>query len=307
MQNGTGVALWPFALKYAILLSNTLSMDENGNTPLSKFTSTPVDSTNLDLQNFHTFGCPCYVLDHHLQSGSIGPPKWDPRLQLRIFVGFPPHHSRTVAMVLNPNTGLVSPQFHVVFDDHFRTLKFLCMDTTPQFWSDLCHNLEPDSSDFDLHPATTVPMDAAAAPSHHGGDDVVDNFDSGGGFAPNDEQDIPESLGRDTGDLVIPSGGVGSLPREDDFSHDKVNKDKSNGAYQHWQFLNLETVGLWRSSRDPKLSDKAKSSSMNFKKNSGIICCCFCLHWCPIYFTITLSNVSLHSYHRSFSRHKPVD
>jgi Integrase core domain. len=193
------VALWPFALKYAILLSNTLSMDENSNTPLSKFTSTPVDSTNLDLQNFHTFGCPCYVLDHRLQSGSIGPPKWDPMLPLRIFVVFSPHHSRTVVMVLNPNTGLVSPQFHVIFDDHFWTLKFLRTDTTPQFWTDLCRNLEADSSGFDLDPATTVPMDAAAAPSHHGGDNVADNFDSGGVVAPSDEQDIPESLvGRDT-------------------------------------------------------------------------------------------------------------
>jgi Integrase core domain. len=259
------VSLWPFALKYAILLSNTLSMDENGNTPLSKLTITTVDSTNLDLQNFHTFGCPCYVLDHRLQSGSIGPPKWDPRSQLRISVGFSPHHSCTVAMVLNPNTGSVSPQFHVIFDDHFQTLKFLSMDTTPQFWSDFCRNLESDSSDFDLHPATTVPMDTAAASSHHGGDTIMDASDSAGAVAPNDDQDLPVSLGHVIG-AVIPSGGERSTSH-DDSSNDE-DKDNPYGAY-HRQFLNLETAGLRRSLRDPKLSDKVKSSSMNFKKILG--------------------------------------
>jgi len=98
-------SLWPFALKYAIYLSNSLSMDLQGNTPTSKYTNTPVTHADLDLNNYHTFGCPCYVLDAGLQSNAIGPPKWEPRSSLRIFVGVSPYHAHNVAMVLNPATG----------------------------------------------------------------------------------------------------------------------------------------------------------------------------------------------------------
>jgi hypothetical protein len=37
-------------------------------------------------------------------------------------LGFSPFHARTVALVLNPITGYVSPHFHVVFDPTFATV-----------------------------------------------------------------------------------------------------------------------------------------------------------------------------------------
>ena len=46
-----------------------------------------------------------------------------PRAQLGIYLGFSPNHSRNVALVLNPTTGLVSPQYHVRFDDLFETTR----------------------------------------------------------------------------------------------------------------------------------------------------------------------------------------
>ena len=33
-----------------------------------------------------------------------------------------PNHARSIALVLNPRTGHVSPQFHVKFDDFFKTV-----------------------------------------------------------------------------------------------------------------------------------------------------------------------------------------
>jgi len=35
-----------------------------------------------------------------------------------------PYHARTVALVLNVETALVSPQFHVKFDDSFNTVSY---------------------------------------------------------------------------------------------------------------------------------------------------------------------------------------
>ena len=37
--------------------------------------------------DFHTFGCPCYVLGHRLQSGLGHIPKWEPRSWMGIYVG----------------------------------------------------------------------------------------------------------------------------------------------------------------------------------------------------------------------------
>ena len=70
----------------------------------------------------HTLFCSVYCLDAKLQGGIGGLPKWEPRSQLGIFVGHPPDHASDVALVLNPKTGLVSSQYHFVFDDIFRLI-----------------------------------------------------------------------------------------------------------------------------------------------------------------------------------------
>ena len=58
------------------------------------------------------------MLDNTLQSGQ-GAPKWKQRSQLGVYLGPLSSHARLVALVLNPRTGHVSPQFHVKFDDFF--------------------------------------------------------------------------------------------------------------------------------------------------------------------------------------------
>jgi elongation factor G len=42
-----------------------------------------------------------------------------------------------VALVFNPRTGRVSPQYHVVFDDTFSTVPFMDNGTVPPHWADL--------------------------------------------------------------------------------------------------------------------------------------------------------------------------
>ena len=126
-------------------MHNHFSLDANGKCPHDKFTNADESILDeLDMADFHTFGSPCYVLENATHN-----PKWNPRLSLQIFVGFSLHHARNVAMVLNPYTGLVSPQYHIVFDNHFQTLKALCNTSVPDSWMTLCKLNSSLSQDVD--------------------------------------------------------------------------------------------------------------------------------------------------------------
>jgi hypothetical protein len=70
---------------------------------------------------------------------------------MAIYLGSSPDHATTVPLVLNPNTGLVSPQYHLVFDDHFSTTDCLAMDKIPTTWPDLFKKSSVNYLDQDLH------------------------------------------------------------------------------------------------------------------------------------------------------------
>ena len=141
------VTLWPFAYKYAELLHNNWSLDENGKSPSQKFSGT---DHKMILKDIHTWGCPCYVLDSTLQTNKMKN-KWEPRSRLGVYLGHSPCHAGSVALVLNPRTLHVSPQFHVVFDDDFTTVPYLSSYDVPPNWSALLENAEASSDeDYDL-------------------------------------------------------------------------------------------------------------------------------------------------------------
>ena len=132
---------WPFALLASADQINSLRIDSNGHTSQMKFSKVSGQMTRL--VNYHTFCCPVYILDARLQSTSgAGPPEWDSRCRLGIYVGHSPSHAGSDALVLNPNTGLISPQFHVVFDDddNFLMVPYLCSGTVPDNWKQLVDN-----------------------------------------------------------------------------------------------------------------------------------------------------------------------
>ena len=54
-----------------------------------------------------------------------------------IFVCHSPHHAASVPLILSTQTGLVSPQFHCVFDDWFETVKNEPNDTS--LWEHKAH------------------------------------------------------------------------------------------------------------------------------------------------------------------------
>ena len=137
--------LWPFALKAAQDRMNQLNVNLAGTTPDMRFSG--VAAKNLRLRDFHTFGCPCYILDSRLQTNPKGVPKWEPRARLGIYLGRSPAHAGNVALVLNPKTGLVSPQYHVVFDDDFTTVPHLRKGTVPSNWEKLVLGSRERSTD----------------------------------------------------------------------------------------------------------------------------------------------------------------
>ena len=82
------------------------------------------DNSAVDINPKHwkPFGCPTYVLKSELQGTTGIHPKLDARSRAGIYLGQSPIQNRNVALVLNIHTGYVSPQFHVKFDESFRTV-----------------------------------------------------------------------------------------------------------------------------------------------------------------------------------------
>ena len=137
---------WPFAIKAYSERMNRLHIDLEGSTPEMKFYG--MERSDIPLQHYHTLFCPVYVLDARLQSaGGAGPPKWEPRSRIGVYLGHSPFHAGSVALVFNPLTGRVSPQFHVVFDDDFTTVPFMVKGETPPNWEDLCKHSFESSTD----------------------------------------------------------------------------------------------------------------------------------------------------------------
>ena len=78
-----------FAVKAAIERLNLLQLDLDGNTTTDKFYN--INNIKPNAHEYHTFGCPVYVLNSKLQSGYLGPPKWEPRSWVGVYFG----HSTT--------------------------------------------------------------------------------------------------------------------------------------------------------------------------------------------------------------------
>ncbi len=136
--------LWPFGLKCAEDRLNNLVHQADGCMPYETIAN--LDSSKIKTSNLHTFESPCYVLDQHLQSEASRILKWGSQACMGIYVGRSQSHTSNVALVLNPRTGHISPQFHVVFDDDFTTVEYHCKMTVPPHWTELvCSSAETKS------------------------------------------------------------------------------------------------------------------------------------------------------------------
>ena len=93
----------------------------------------------INIRNYHTFGCPVYVLDARLQGAGFIP-KWDKRVRVGAYVKRSPIHAVNVSLVLNLSTGHISPQFHVVFNEKNSTIPSLKTGSISASWTFIWEN-----------------------------------------------------------------------------------------------------------------------------------------------------------------------
>jgi hypothetical protein len=80
------------------------------------------ERSKLDQNGMNPIFSPVYVLDRRMQEGTY-PPKRTKSTTQKVYVGHLHHYLKLVPMAWDPNTKLVSPQFHVMFDDNFDTVQ----------------------------------------------------------------------------------------------------------------------------------------------------------------------------------------
>jgi hypothetical protein len=115
-------SLWPQAMDHAVWLYNRIPQFHNGLSPLELWTRSTVLNICDTLNNRHVWGCPTFVLDPKLRKDGVKTLKCAARSQQDVNLGISPMHSSLIALVLNPRTQPISPQFHVVFDDSLSTV-----------------------------------------------------------------------------------------------------------------------------------------------------------------------------------------
>mmetsp|Transcript_9530 Transcript_9530/g.13784 ORF Transcript_9530/g.13784 Transcript_9530/m.13784 type:complete len:173 (-) Transcript_9530:2703-3221(-) len=109
---------WPFAIRHAANLHNVSLHNNHDQSPWLQFTG---EDPPWSLSDFRVFRSPTYVLHKDLQDAT-NRAKWKSRCWQGIYVGHSLQHSGSVALIYNPLTTHVSPQFHVLFDEHFSSV-----------------------------------------------------------------------------------------------------------------------------------------------------------------------------------------
>jgi hypothetical protein len=207
------------------------------------------------MSDFHTFGCPCYVLDHRLQSETGMIPKWEPRARMGIYVGCSPAHASNVALILNPRTGHVSPQFHIVFDDDFTTVQYLWKTTVPPHWADLVRSLATFQTYTERQVGTwqSLPEIEREEGTFSGKDSLFNTSTQGSEGASSgnvqqqhNNQNIQVSFLEEP-ELV-----------EIEINPPQATNTNSQNMWQMPQSINLDTSGLRRSSRTEILNRRDK-------------------------------------------------
>ena len=199
---------WPFAFKAVAERLNNLQIGLDGSTPYSLMHG--LDVSEVPVKTYHTLFCPVYVLDSRLQSaGGPGPPKWEPRSRIGVYLGHSPFHAGSVALVFNPSTGRVSPQYHVVFDDEFSTVPYMEAGTVPPNWADLHEHSRGLSTNQDYKLAETW-LDQQGNPE----DPAVPRVDAvADPYAVVDRRDVTttDSRGRKLDQLNPPPDGPATM------------------------------------------------------------------------------------------------
>jgi Reverse transcriptase (RNA-dependent DNA polymerase)/GAG-pre-integrase domain len=113
------LSLWPMAVDYAVHIYNHVPNPTTGLSPMDLISQTKWPLAKC--HDLHVWGSPMYVLDSTMQDGKKLP-RWNPRSRRGKFLGLSRNHASSVPLVLNLDSGHISPQYHCVFDDWFTTV-----------------------------------------------------------------------------------------------------------------------------------------------------------------------------------------
>ena len=154
--------LWPFALEHAVYIWNNLPKGRNGLTPLELFTKLKQPKSG-GLLRVRVWGSPAFVLDPALQDNKRLP-KWTKRSRCGMYLGQSHDHHSTVGKILNLQTGHVSPQFHVVYDELFTTSFGTLQDSAfdADHWAELLRLGSEHAATIDQEHRPLVPEKSAA-------------------------------------------------------------------------------------------------------------------------------------------------
>ena len=131
-----------------------MQVDLTGQTPESILHGVEIE--DVPVKSYHTLFCPTYVIDARLQNyGGSGPPKWEPRSWIGVYLGHSLFHAGNVALVWNTTTGQVSLQYHVVSDDNFTTVPYTEAGTIPPDCQELIEHSSEKATTEDVFKADT--------------------------------------------------------------------------------------------------------------------------------------------------------
>ena len=89
----------------------------------------------MKLHDVHAFGCPVHALQKKPADG-MSTPRWERRSKRGMCVGMLERHVGSVPLVLNFETGNITAQWNVAFDDWFWTVAANVEDMMPDFHAD---------------------------------------------------------------------------------------------------------------------------------------------------------------------------
>jgi hypothetical protein len=112
-------SLWPYTIMNVCNSLNDTSSKHRDKTRIELFTKTHMKP---NLSHHHHIGNPVYVLERKLATGTPWQ-WWWARARVGIYHGKSPSHARSVSLALNPHIGMVSPQFHLKYDDMFKIIQ----------------------------------------------------------------------------------------------------------------------------------------------------------------------------------------
>ena len=110
---------WPFAIRHSVHLHNISCRKGQEKSPWELFTGA---ASSKHINDSRIFGCPAFVLHKTMQDNPGSTKTWTERCWQGIYVGTSSQHASTVALVYNPSTRHVTPQYHVTFDESFSTV-----------------------------------------------------------------------------------------------------------------------------------------------------------------------------------------